>query len=128
MKSQYSGYNVSKKHLEPNDIALPIKGNHNFKQTDAESFHDKELAYNSPRGSIHTNHNLDESGARTLNDSEAAENRGNNKIRVVIRMRPYLDNEISEIRQMSNVQAQGQIKLIEKANAIDVFPNSTYPG
>lgn len=55
-------------------------------------------------------------------------NTGKNKIRVVIRMRPYLDNEIEEIESMTHVQASGQIRVNELENEVDVYPNSAYPG
>lgn len=43
---------------------------------------------------------------------------GHNKIRVVIRMRPYLENEEFELMSFSNVQAGGVVELKAAANEI----------
>ena len=43
---------------------------------------------------------------------------GHNKIRVVIRMRPYLENEEFELMSISNVQAGGTVDLKADKNEI----------
>jgi hypothetical protein len=48
----------------------------------------------------------------------------NNKIRVVVRMRPFLDGEPAELAKMSNVMAQGALKVRDHDNEIHVFPKS----
>ena len=39
-------------------------------------------------------------------------------------MRPYLDGEPAELAKMSNVMAQGQLKVRDQVNEIHVFPKS----
>jgi len=59
-----------------------------------------------PRGSIHTN--LDFPSSEKNASALGFGGKGNNnKIRVVVRMRPYLDGEPEELRKMSNVMALG---------------------
>ena len=95
-------------------------------------------AYNqsSPKGSVHTSNNVDaQSDQKSIYfDSSNQQhyfngqpdqtnltqmNNGKNKIRVVVRMRPYLDGEEQEIQAMSDVQATGQVRIIEDRDEIE---------
>jgi len=73
---------------------------------DSESFDDKEKI-STPRGSIHTNKQYDTDQNTSNNFNQIQGFGGNNKIRVVIRMRPYLENEQEELRSMSNALGGG---------------------
>lgn len=87
------------------------------------SFNDDIEQNQTPRGSIHTNVNFP-SEDQSKSGLGFNNRQPNNKIRVIVRMRPFLENEHQELAKMSNVMAQGKLKMREEENEIHVFPNA----
>lgn len=79
---------------------------HNNAAASRNSFSDNEM-HKTPHGSIHTKHNFDVDDNRSFTSNPMTsgptqftyKSNTNNKIRVVIRMRPYLDNEYEVLQQ-----------------------------
>lgn len=85
------------------------------------SFSDKDME-KTPRGSVHTNKNMfdgDDNDPATSGPTQFSyKSNANNKIRVVIRMRPYLNNEHEMLQTHIKQQSQGNLRLQAEKNAI----------